>query len=403
MKTHAAKMKTGAHWMAVCALGAAGLACATPPKPRELEVFDTLRKANEANLPEAAKRSPDLASEADRRSAAAHDEWQSNDLDESRRDALIATIKLKSALAIYEQDQLKARIQTLSGQQAQAEEENAGLNKDLASEQEKLALLQKYVDARQTADADKQRLSQQMSNEQQQAQVEQQRLSQQLVSEQKIAAAQLALRTADTVEASKYATAEYTAAGDLLAKADAELKQNDYTAAQASAEVAKKNADRAAELAKPQYEQAAQSNESKSRNEALARDAPAIDGVTVRIDPRGDLQRLVVVIPALFKKREPSIAPGHDGMLDSIATLLKKYPSYPVQVIGYTDNRGKSTELIAVSAARAQAVYSALAERGVEVKRLMVSGLGGEDPFVDNRTAAGRAKNNRVELVFMYH
>jgi len=319
------------------------------------------------------------------------------------RDALIATIKLKSALAIYEQDQLKARIQTLSGQQAQAEEENAGLTKDLASEQEKLALLQKYVDARQTADADKERLSQQMSAEQQNAQAEQQRLSQQLVSEQKIAAAQLALRTADTVEASKYAPAEYTAAGDLLAKADAELKQNDYTAAQASAEVAKKNADRAAELAKPQYEQAAQSNENKARNEALARDAPAIEGVKVRIDPRGDLQRLVVVIPALFKKREPGIAPGHEAVLDGVAALLKKYPSYPVQVIGYTDNHGKSTELIAVSAARAQAVYSALAERGVEVKRLMVSGLGGEDPFVDNRSAAGRAKNNRVEIVFMYH
>lgn len=387
----------------VLLVGAMGVACATPPKPRELELFDTLRKTNEANLPEAAKRSPDLTAEADRRSAAARDEWQSNDLPECRRDALIATIKLKSALAIYEQEQLKAKLQSLSGQQAQAEEESAGLSKDLASEQEKLALLQKYVDARKTADADKQRLSQQMSSEQQKAQAEQQRLSQQLVTEQKIAAAQLAMRTADTVEAGRYASAEYTAAGDLLAKASAELKQNDYTAAQASAEVAKKNADRAAELAKPQYEQAAQSNENKARNEALARDAPTITGVKVRIDPRGDLQRLVIVIPELFKKREPGIAPGHDNILDGVATLLKKYPSYPVQVIGYTDNRGKSNELIAISAARAQAVYSALAERGVEVKRLMVSGLGGEDPFVDNKSASGRAKNNRVEIVFMYH
>ena len=46
---------------------------------------------------------------------------------------------------------------------------------------------------------------------------------------------------------------------------------------------------------------------------------------------------------------------------------------------------------------------TALAERGVDTKRLMVSGLGGEDPFVDNRSAAGRAKNNRVEIVFLYH
>jgi flagellar motor protein MotB len=33
----------------------------------------------------------------------------------------------------------------------------------------------------------------------------------------------------------------------------------------------------------------------------------------------------------------------------------------------------------------------------------MVSGLGGEDPYVDNKSAAGRAKNNRVEIVFLYH
>jgi outer membrane protein OmpA-like peptidoglycan-associated protein len=385
------------------ATGTLGAACATPPKPRELEAFDALRKANEANLGEVAKRSPDLTAEADRRSATARDEWQSNDLPESRRDALTALIKLKSALAIYEQDQLKAQLQTLSGEQAQAEEESAGLAKDLASEQEKLALLQKYVDARKTADADKQKLSQQMTSEQQKALAEQQRLSQQLASEQKIALAQLAMRTADTVEASRYASADYTAAGDLLAKAQADLKQNDYTSAQVSADIAKKDADRATELAKPQYEQAAQTNENKARNEALARDAPTIPGVKVRIDPRGDLQRLVIVIPEMFTKRSPGIAPGHDQVLDGVASLLKKYPSYPVQIIGYTDNRGKSGELMAISAARAQAVYSALAERGVDAKMLMASGLGGEEPFVDNRSAAGRAKNNRVEIVFLYH
>lgn len=60
-------------------------------------------------------------------------------------------------------------------------------------------------------------------------------------------------------------------------------------------------------------------------------------------------------------------------------------------------------ELIAISAARAQAVYSALAERRVETKRLMVSGLGGEDPVFDNSSTIGRSGNNRIEIVFLYH
>jgi len=195
---------------------------------------------------------------------------------------------------------------------------------------------------------------------------------------------------------------EYAAACDLLAKAEAGLKQNDYRGAQAAPDAAKKRGDHAVVLAKPQYEKAEESSQNKARNEALVRDTPTIPGVTIRIDPRGDLQRLAIVIPGLFAKRAPNIAPDHDRVLDAVANLLKKYPSYPVQVVGYTDNRGKSTELIAVSAARAQAVYSALVERGVETKQLMISGLGGEDPFADNKSASGRAKNNRVEIVFLY-
>lgn len=369
-------------------------ACATPPKPRELEAYDTLRKTN--NVQEAGKRSPDLVAGSERLGEKAHEEWQSNDLQDARRDALMAQIQLKTALTLAEQDQLKTKIQTLSQDQAQAEEQYADVAKDLASENEKLALLQKYV-------SEKARLSQQMTNAQQKAEAEQQRLSQELVSQQKIAAAQLSLRTAETVDASKYAPSEYSAASDMLAKAEADLKQNDNAGAQASAEMSKKNADRASEIAKPLYEQAEQTSQNKARDDALARDASAISGVNVKLERRGDLQRLVVVVPELFEKRRPEISPGHDGVISALADLMKKYPTYPVQVIGYTDNRGKAAELLAVSAARAQAVYSALASRGVEARRLMSSGLGGEEPYVDNKTSSGRAKNNRVEIVFLYH
>ena len=372
-------------------------ACATPPKPRELESYELLRKTN--NIVDASKKSPDLVAGAEKLADKSREEWQSNDLDESRRDAIMANIKLKTALALMDQEQLKAKIQTLSADQAKAEEEAADLAEKLANENEKLALLQKYLEARKAAETEKQRLSAQMTGEQQKAQV----LALQLASEQKIAAAQLALRTADTVDAAKFSKAEYSAASDMLAKASAELQQNDYAGAQASAEVAKKNADKATEIAKPLYEQAEQANQNKARDEALAREASAINGADVRLERRGDLQRLVIAVPELFSKRKPDIAAGHDGAIDAIAELLKKYPTYPVQIIGFTDNRGKASELLAISAARAQTVYSALAAKGVETRRLMASGLGGDDPRFDNKTAPGRAKNNRIEIVFLYH
>ena len=377
------------------------LGCATPPRPRELDAYDALKK--NPSLPEATKRAPDLVTSSDKLGAKATDEWQSNDLEESRRDALMAQIKLKTALSLAEQDKLKAKIEKLSGQQAAAEEELASVSKDLASETEKLALLQKYLDARKTADADKQLLSQQLSSDQQKAEAENQRLSQQLVTEQKIAAAQLALHTAETVEASKYASAEYRAATDMLDKAQGELKASAFAAAQASADVAKKNADQAAELSKPRYEQAEEASKNLARNDELSRDASGVPGVSVRRERRGDLQLLMIAVPDLFVKKQTTMTSGHDAVLDGLAALINKYPAYPVQVIGYTDNKGKSGELLAISAARAQTVYGALVSRGVEARRLMPSGKGSEEPLEDNHSAAGRAKNNRIEIVFMYH
>jgi outer membrane protein OmpA-like peptidoglycan-associated protein len=383
--------------LAALLAGTLAVGCATPQRPRELDSYEALRKG--ANMQEASKRSPDLVASSETLGAKAREEWESNDLEESRRDALMAQIKLKTALALAEQDRLKAKIEKLSGQQASAQEEYASVSKDLASETEKLVLLQKYLDARKTADADKERLSQQMNAEQ----AEQQRLSAQLVSEQKIAAAQLALRTAETVEAPKYASAEFRAATDMVTKAQAELKGGAFAAAQASAEVAKKNADHAVELAKPQYEQAEQASENKVRNQALEHDAAGIAGVSVRIDRRGELQRLVLAVSDLFTKKATTLSPGHDDVLDGLAMLLKKYPSYPVQVIGHTDNKGKAAELVALSAARSQQVMTALVARGVDAKRLMPNGMGGDEPVADNKSTAGRAKNNRVEIVFLYH
>ncbi len=385
----------------VVLVSALAFGCATPPRPRELDAYDALKK--DPNLGSASKRAPDLVSSSDKLGAKATDEWQSNDLEESRRDAIMAQIKLKTALALAEQDRLKAKIEKLSGDQAVAEEDLASVSKDLASETEKLALLQKYLEARKSADADKQRLSAQMSSDQQKAEAEQQRLSQQLATEQKIAAAQLALHTAETVDADKYASAEYRAAMDMLGKAQAELKASAFAPAQASAEVAKKNADHAVELSKPKYEQAEAASENKMRDDALSRDASGIAGVSVRPDRRGDLQRLVLAIPDLFVKKQTAMASGHDAVLDGLASLVNKYPTYPVQVIGHTDNKGKSEALVAISAARAQAVYSALVARGVEARRLMPSGVGSDEPLEDNHSASGRAKNNRIEIVFLYH
>jgi outer membrane protein OmpA-like peptidoglycan-associated protein len=364
-------------------------ACATPPRPPELDAFEKLKM--NPNYEAARVRAPELVNASDKLFNKSREEWSSNDLEESRRDALMGSIKLKTALALVEQDQSRARVQRANGELARSEDEYVRVAKDLQATSEQISLMQKLADTRSKAEADKVRMAQQLNDEQQRASAR-----------DKISAAELALRTADTVEAKSYAQTEYSAASDGLERAQTELKAGNYAAASTSADLARTKAEAAVAKARPSFEQTEQSKTNKARDEALARDAAGLSGVTVRLERRGDVQRLILPLHELFVTRKTVLAPGNEAKLDAVAALLKKYPTYSVQIVGHTDKRGKHDELVALSLARAQSVYSAMAMRGVETKRMMATGQGPDEPLSDNRTASGRAQNNRVEIIFVY-
>jgi outer membrane protein OmpA-like peptidoglycan-associated protein len=366
---------------------AALAACSTPPKPPELEAFEKLRA--DPGVMAAAQRSPDLVNGADRLLSRSTEEWQDNDLTQSRNSALLGQVKLKHALAVSQQAEAKRRMAAADTSAQVAQEEYARLQKELAAVNEQVALLRRL-----------QETNQQLSAEQQRGQEERLRGG----AADRISAAELAVKTADTVHASNHAKVPYSVAVENLARARQEMSQGNFQAAQTSAEMAKIKADEAAGIAKPLYEKEAQAEENKARAEALARDAASIAGVVVRREARGSLQRLVIPLEAekLFPRRTTTIAAGKEAQLEPVANLLKKYPSFPVQIVGYTDNRGRTGEQLATSLARAESVFSALVVRGVDAKRMVVSGQGSAEPIADNRTATGRARNNRIEIIFLY-
>jgi outer membrane protein OmpA-like peptidoglycan-associated protein len=372
---------TAGHLLVLClGWGLMGLACATPPKPPELDAFEQLRR--DPTVDAAGKRNVDMVSGADRLLARAREQWESNDLAEARHSALLGQIKLKQMVAMAEQDQARKRLSAAESESKLLTEERARLDKDLAVLNEQLALLRKLQEA---------------TN---QVTVEQKRAA----AADRIADAELAIKTADTVNATMHAKSIYTEAVETLARARNELAQGNFAGAQSTAEMAAAKANQAASMSKPQYEQETQAAQNRARAEALARDAAGLVGVVVRREARGPLQRLVIPIGAerLFTRRDTSIASNKEATLDPIAEVLKKYPSYPVQVVGHTDNRGRAGEQLAFSLARAESVFSALVLRGVEAKRMVVSGQGSGEPIADNRTAQGRNLNNRVEIVFLY-
>jgi len=51
-----------------------------------------------------------------------------------------------------------------------------------------------------------------------------------------------------------------------------------------------------------------------------------------------------------------------------------------------------------LSAERAESVYQYLLENGISADNLSFKGYGKSDPIASNTTAAGRKKNQRVEL-----
>ena len=75
-----------------------------------------------------------------------------------------------------------------------------------------------------------------------------------------------------------------------------------------------------------------------------------------------------------------------------------QYPDIKVAIIGHTDNTGKPETNQKLSESRAEAVKKYLVSKGVSADRLTTSGAGADNPIEDNGTAAGKAKNRRVEF-----
>jgi outer membrane protein OmpA-like peptidoglycan-associated protein len=86
-------------------------------------------------------------------------------------------------------------------------------------------------------------------------------------------------------------------------------------------------------------------------------------------------------------------------VLDSVAVVLKEYDQTYVDVVGHTDSTGRAEYNQTLSERRAGSVAAYLESREVMEERLLVSGLGQNQPIADNATPDGRALNRRVEIV----
>ena len=84
--------------------------------------------------------------------------------------------------------------------------------------------------------------------------------------------------------------------------------------------------------------------------------------------------------------------------LNDVAGLMTADESLMLDIDGHTDDVGTNENNHTLSHDRAASVRAYLISKGVGESRMISTGYGEEKPVADNKTAAGRSKNRRVEM-----
>jgi len=121
------------------------------------------------------------------------------------------------------------------------------------------------------------------------------------------------------------------------------------------------------------------------------------DASSVQVSVPGDL---------LFASGTTRVRAEAAMPLDLLGVVLGVHPDVQVEVVGHTDDRSLGgalrrahTDNWGLSAARAAAVARQLIEAyNVAPERLTIAGRGQTQPIADNATAAGQARNRRIEV-----
>ena len=139
----------------------------------------------------------------------------------------------------------------------------------------------------------------------------------------------------------------------------------------------------------------------REREAALARqEAELMAGGSLPPSKRERRGEVFTLSGDAFASGRASLTPAAEVSTRALATYLQAGGGEAkVKVEGHTDNQGDASANQALSQRRAQAVADVLVSAGVSASRVEVEGLGQSRPLGDNDSAAGRARNRRVEVI----
>ncbi|MBU1170571.1 MAG: OmpA family protein [Proteobacteria bacterium] len=126
-------------------------------------------------------------------------------------------------------------------------------------------------------------------------------------------------------------------------------------------------------------------------------------GGKVKVEENDEGAVITISDMVLFSPGASSISSGGLDVMTKIAKVLAQF-AYPIKVAGHTDNIPIRTEQYAsnweLSANRASDVVRFLISQGIDPKLLSAEGYAEFRPIEENKTAEGRGKNRRVEIIY---
>ena len=131
-----------------------------------------------------------------------------------------------------------------------------------------------------------------------------------------------------------------------------------------------------------------------------AQEAPATVTQSETVQAQKTRRKDLFVNNISFDTWQSNMRPEGISELGRVVDIMKKNPNLTIEVIGHTDNVGSPTANQALSGKRASMVKEFLVGKGIDGGRIKAMGFGMAQPLTGNDTAAGKARNRRVEILF---
>jgi outer membrane protein OmpA-like peptidoglycan-associated protein len=197
------------------------------------------------------------------------------------------------------------------------------------------------------------------------------------------------LRVAGEIGLPQIDPASYEQARALLERARQSLDAENYAAAITAGEQSFAHLGAAAERVK----------RIKEAESQILNATKAIANTETTVTEKGALVRFS---GDLFAPGRPEINPSYFPAIQTLAAVIKAYPDYKILIEGHSDSSGNADLNLKLTQERAEAFMKHLIEQGgVPANRLTAAGLGEAHPIADEASAQGRARNRRIDAIFL--